>query len=379
MKKFPGIAGVAGLPAGLIGALALVLGVECFIAGHKADTMDGSLWTYEQDRRIAARKVKDCDFLAFGDSLMRHGLAPRVIRERTGLKGYNLSIAGSQVPASTMLFREALASGARPKAVLLDLFPCLLTSDPWANITNWPIVASYRDCLDMGWYSSDSKLFAALMLRKTLPSVRCRESIRVAIRESLAGLGGITRTNIQVALRNWEANRGLAIEGNRHDPKVPLEEPIRRYFQPIRCTPLNRLYLDRFMRLAAEHNVKVFLLLPPYMPILQARLERDGFDAHHEAFVRSMLDRYPALEVLDARRTNYEPDVFIDTHHLGYEGAATFSAEVGELVRRKLDAAGSEGRWVALPSFTKKAIAVKHENREESRLFVMQDIERRRR
>src|SRR5206468_835254 len=146
----------------------------------------------------AAEKVKDCDFLAFGDSLMRHGLAPRVIRERAGLEGYNLAIAGSQVPASYMLFREAINSGARPKAVLLDLFPCLLASDPWANITNWPIVASYRDCLDMGWYAGDSKLFAALMVRKTFPSVRYRESIRVAIREALDGLGGITRTNIQV-------------------------------------------------------------------------------------------------------------------------------------------------------------------------------------
>jgi hypothetical protein len=368
-----------GMPVGLIGALALVLGVECFIASHKSDTMDGSLWTYEHVRGIAAEKAGECDLLVFGDSLMRHGVAPKVIEERTGLDGYNLAIAGSQVPASYFLFREAIDSGARPRAVLLDLFPCLLASDPWANITNWPIVASYRDCIDLGWYGRDAKLFTSLMLRKTLPSVRCRESIRAAIVEALDGLGGVTRTSIKVSLRNWEVNRGLAIEKNRHDPNVPLENPVGQFFRPISCTPLNRLYIDRFMKLAADHDVKVFLVLPPYMPILQARVEQVGFDADHEAFVRSMLDRYPALNVLDARKTNYAPDVFIDTHHLGYEGASTFSAEIGELLRRQLDRAGSADRWVSLPTFRKWAITVKHENCDESWLAYYQELEKRRR
>jgi hypothetical protein len=367
-----------GVPVGLIGALALIVGVESFIASHKSDTMDGSLWAYEHARRIAAEKARDCGLLAFGDSLMRHGVAPKVIRERTGLEGYNLSIPGSQVPASYFLFREAIESGARPRVVLLDLFPCLLTSDPWANITNWPILASYRDCVDMGWHARDPKLFVSLMLRKTLPSVRCRESIRVAILEALDGRGGDTRTNIQVGLWNWEVNRGLAIEKYRLDPTIPLENPLNQFFRPIRCTPLNRLYIDRFMKLAAKHDVKVFLVLPPYMPNLQARVEQAGFDADHEAFVRSMLDRYPELGALDARKSKYAADAFIDTHHLGYEGASTFSVDIGDLLRRQLDRGGSAARWVAMPAFSKKAITVKHEDGYESRLAFLKEVEKRR-
>lgn len=369
----------ARIPLGLLGALSLILGVEWFIARHKLDTMDGSLWSYEHCRQIAAGKVRDCGVLAFGDSLMKLGIAPKVIQDRTGLPGYNFAIPGSQAPASYFLLREALASGARPRAVLVDFFPCLLASDPWTNITNWPIVASYRDCLDMAWTGGDSRLFAALAVRKTLPSVRCRESIRAAIVEALKGFGGFSRSGIQVALRNWEVNRGLGIENFRHDPNIPLDHWVAELFQPIRCTPLNRLYIDRFMELAARHDIAVFLVLPPYMPTMQARVEQVGFDADHEVFVRSMLGRYPALNVLDARKANFEPFVFIDTHHLGYEGASTFSAEVGELLRRKLDRPGSVPRWVAIPSYRKRPMTVRHENIDESRMAVLHDARKPRR
>jgi hypothetical protein len=147
---------------------------------------------------------------------------------------------------------------------------------------------------------------------------------------------------------------------------------VAQFFQPIHCTPLNRLYIDRFMELADERGVKVFLLMPPYMPIMQAKVEQIGFDAQHEAFVRSMLDRHPSLSVIDARKANYEPSAFIDTHHLGFEGAMTYSAEIGDLIRRKIAETGGTARWVALPAFSKRAITVKHENVEESRIAVLQ-------
>jgi hypothetical protein len=369
------------MPGGLIGALALILGVEWYIASHKAVTLDASLWCYEQARGMASKGVKDCDVLAFGDSLTKHGVAPKVIQEVTGLKGYNLALSGSHVPVSYFLFREAIMSGARPKVVLLDLFPTLLTADHWSQsgVTLWPIVVSYRDCLELGWLTGDAKFFASLMIRKMLPSVRCREAIRAEIPTALRGLAGVNWTGCQVAFRHWEVNRGYEIANNRHDPNNPLENQVAHYFQPIRCTSLNRFYIDQFMKLADEHDVKVFLMLPPYMPIMQAKLEQVGFDADHEGFVRSMLDRYPALSVLDARKANYEPSALIDTHHLAYEGATTFSTEIGELLRRKLADTGSTDRWIALPPFSKRAIAVKHESLEESRLVVLQEIQKRRR
>ena len=49
------------------------------------------------------------------------------------------------------------------------------------------------------------------MIRKILPSVRCREAIRAEILVEFQGLPGYYWGGCQVALRHWEANRGLEI------------------------------------------------------------------------------------------------------------------------------------------------------------------------
>ena len=129
------IEALGGMPMGLIGALTLILGFEWFIVRNKEVTMDAGLWTYEQARRMATRKVKDCDLLAFGDSLTKHGVAPKVIQEVAGLKGSwpTWPSPAPRSPISYILFRDALRSGARPKAVVLDLFPSPLTMNPSSN------------------------------------------------------------------------------------------------------------------------------------------------------------------------------------------------------------------------------------------------------
>ena len=67
-----------------------------------------------------------------------------------------------------------------------------------------------------------------------------------------------------------------------------------------------------------------------------------------------------------------------DTHHLSGEGASTFSADIGELIRRRLDRPETTDRWVALPAFRWRATAVKHEKLEESRIVVQERIQKKR-
>lgn len=362
-------------PLGLLGALVLILGVEWFVARHKADVMGASLKSVDRTREIAARKVRDCELMAFGDSMVKHSLSPKVIKNRTGLKGYNFALAGTQAPASFFLFREALASGARPKVVLVDFFPELLTTDPWVNYTHWPVLGSYRDFFDLAWYSGDPSLFASMTARGTLPSMRCRESIRAAILEAFQGQAGVTRTNNRIAEHFWETNRGFEGTTPLADQNLSADYWIGRYFQSIECTPTNRYFVDRFMELAAEHGVKVCLLLPPYMPHLQAKVEEVGFHAKHDAWVRSLLDRHPNLDVLDARKSNYDQSAFRDVNHLASQGAFVFSDDIGEMVRRKLEDPGSVPRWVHLPAYRPRSIDAKYASHDESIKVVLKQIE----
>ncbi|MEL1606826.1 hypothetical protein V2W52_20080, partial [Acinetobacter baumannii] len=90
--------------------------------------------------------------------------------------------------------------------------------------------------------------------------------------------------------------------------------------------------------------------------------------------VRQALARHPALKVLDARKANYDRASFMDVNHLALAGAVSFSAEVGDLVRRDLAEPGSVPRWFAMPSPGPRAIPTRHESFEESRLAVLRDI-----
>src|SRR5579883_1943148 len=105
-------------PAGLVGMLALVAAVEYSLARHDFSVLSLTQWDGRASRQAAEKEAKGCDVLIFGDSLVKLGVLPRVIEERSGLRSYSLAVAGSQPLASYFLLRRALNEGARPSAVV---------------------------------------------------------------------------------------------------------------------------------------------------------------------------------------------------------------------------------------------------------------------
>jgi hypothetical protein len=334
--------------------------------------MGGSAWAYDLNYVIATEKVKDCDLIVLGDSLVSHGVAVNVIEEQTGLKGYNLSIAGAQAPGTYYLFRQLLESGARPKYLIVDFFPKLLDTDPWFNVENLPSIANYRDCVELAYHARDSNLLASLLLRRTFASVKSREWLRQIILEKLNGIDLHHAENRLASMRNNEINRGLLIGPDRRSISMNMDDYVAYLFSSFQCSSLNRTYVDKLMRLAAAHQVKVLVVLPPYMPSLQAKLDASGFDAKYQEFMKSLVASYPGVRVVDARRSNYDDNSFIDGNHLSYEGALTFSAELGDLLARDLKAdSPASPRWVMVPQYRKRAVKTRHETIEESQMAVL--------
>ena len=130
------------IPLGLLGAVALVVAVEASIAHEKMGSLGGSQWSCEDTLAGAGSVAQGSRVLCFGDSLIKQGLAPTVVEARSGLPAYNLALAGGQAPASYFLLRKALASGAKPDAVVVEYFPRLLSLEPEFNIENWPFLAN---------------------------------------------------------------------------------------------------------------------------------------------------------------------------------------------------------------------------------------------
>ena len=364
------------LPFGLLGALAMVLAVEHAIDRQKLASLGGSQWSYEVARAQADSGDPNYDVLYFGDSLLKQGLAPTVIEAKTGLRGYNFAVAGGQAPGDYFLLRRALESGIKPRAVVVEYFPKLMSRDPDFNVENWPFVATPAECLEMGRLTRDPNLFTELALREFIPSVRCRNSIRTNVLFALAGTFPVFANEILSARRNWDVNNGAEIIASRPDRVENVDLWMLGYFPKFECTRTNRTYIKKLLELASRHEIPVFWVLPPYKPELQARVEKSGFDAEHEAFVRTLQDRYRGLYVIDARKAGYDPRVFTDLHHLGREGATVFSGEVGELIRLQRDDPASTPHWLKLAEYRPMATKLPLESMDESRMKIQEIVVR---
>ena len=360
------------IPTGLLGAIALIFAVEHAIVSQRMGTLGGSHWGYELARVEADAGGRDSQVLCFGDSLLKQGLAPTVVESKSGLKTYNFALPGGQAPGNYFLLRRALDAGAHPSAIVVENLPRLMATDPDFNLENWPFLASPTDCLELARISGNPKLGTGLLLRDLIPSYRCRSSIRVNLKTALdGGFDGFAR-EIQSALRNWEVNRGAEILPSRSGRVEDVETWMRGYFPDFSCSPTNWAYIEKFLNLAASRQIPVFWVLPPYKPELQARCEQAGIDALHESFVRQLQAKHPGLRVIDGRHAGYDAAVFSDLHHLGREGAALFSTEVAEILRRHLDAPGATPRWISLAGRQSAPIAGMIEDMDESRRKVFE-------
>ena len=360
------------IPLGLLGAVALVVAVEASIAHEKMGSLGGSQWSCEDTLAGAGSAAQGSRVLCFGDSLIKQGLAPTVVEARSGLPAYNLALAGGQAPASYFLLRKALASGAKPDAVVVEYFPRLLSLEPEFNIENWPFLANPADAYSLARLSGNPSLGTDLILRDLLPSVRCRASIRANILAAFNGSFPAYAREIRSARRNWEVNRGAEIVASQPDRVDDLDAWMKGYFPVFRCTRTNRAYIKKLLELAASREIPVFWVLPPYKPTLQARVEQNGFDAAHEAFVRSMMSRYPGLHVVDGRHAGYDPRAFADPHHLGADGATVFSESLAEVLRAYKADPSKTPRWQPLADYRAVAGLRPPETMDESRRKVFE-------
>jgi hypothetical protein len=290
--------------------------------------------------------------LGFGDSLLKFGLLPAVVERRTGLPTYNLSVNAGRPPGSYFLLRRALQAGARPRAIAIDYEPNVLSEPPTLNPECWAELADVGDSLELAWAAGEPRLLAKLLLARFFPSARYRFEIRRAVVARLQAQPAPTRDDIPALLRNAEHNRGALVMPHADRPPVRVEPPNRILFpEHWRCDPLNRRYVRKFLDLASRHQIRVFWVVAPYPPAIQAERERLGQDAAYSRFVDVLCTRSPWVTVLDARRSGYPHTVFWDgIAHLDVQGGTRLSEGVATAVAASL--AGKRGPgWVMLPGY----------------------------
>ncbi len=358
------------VPLGLVGALAMIAAVESAIGSNAMSFRNPWGWDWFQANRAAEKEAPRCEVLFFGDSMVKFGVAPRVVERESGRKAYNLAIAAGPVPASYFLFRRAIEGGARPKAVVIDAIPHLLASGLSPSAVLWPDLLSSRDCLELAYEAKDADFFASTSVARLFPSVRDRIGIRNALMAAFRGEPPPLRNGVGTYLRNWRENRGAQVmKRDPNAPPIPADPWAPALFPDSwRPDPINTHFLREFFRLADLHGIQVYWLLPPFGPEVQARRDSGGRDAEYEAFVRKVRQKHPNVIVLDARRRGYGDDVHIDPIHLDLRGASALSRDLADLLARPPDRLTS---WTQMPPFREPSPGGPLEDVEQSGIAVM--------
>jgi hypothetical protein len=338
------------VPRGLLGMAALVVLVESFINRHDRDFRSAMQWDWRLTGQAARGEAARCGILCFGDSMVKEGVAPRVLEERLGRPAYNLALGAGMTPAAYFLLRRALAAGARPAAIVLDCEPHLLALGYRSNDDQWPELIDARECLDQAWAARDAGFFARVMLARLFASIRDREQVRAHVRSAFRGEASVWRSHSPGFWRNWRINRGAQIMPVNTAFRGLLGAQHWMWFpNPWVPDPLAERFLHRFLGLAAASRIPVLWLLPPMAPAGQALREQIGLDASYTRFVERIQADFPNVRVIDGRRSGYGPEEFNDPFHLNRDGALSFSVAVAEVLARATTGAASCPRWVDLP------------------------------
>jgi hypothetical protein len=333
--------------------IGLVILIEATVSRRWLELSDPVSVSWRFADRAARDDARGCDVLYLGDSLVKHGLIPSVLQRESGLKGVNLAAARAPALATYFLLRRAIASGARPRAIVIDTKPAVLIGGADYNARYWPAALSPRECLELGRLTGKGHLGLAVLAARLLPSLQSRLEVRSSVRSALEGAPDPIQEINRVLWRNWSVNGGANVASFDFSYRGDLPPETRERLHPDRwyVDRSNRDGIERLLKLAARHGIRVFWLLPPISPGLQSWRERSGSEAHYEQFVRSFQARHPrVVTVLDARRVAAEASFYVDATHLSGQGATVLSRAVARALDAELGRPMAEhgGRWIAL-------------------------------
>ena len=365
MRRFLPVSLTRRLPWGLVGMLALIGSTELLLTRARSSLTNKVAACWNRAGKDAER-ARDAKILCLGTSIVKIGVLPRVLEERTGKRAKNLAVFGGPIPASYFLLRRALAAGSRPEAVIIDCQDMaipgrsreFLAEELRFHTRLWSELLDLTECFDLSWSAGNTDFFVRSVLARALPSFKEREDIRDAIGGALQARDDRIRDQMKICERNWAANQGAhVLERNPASEDMkwpPTDLPAHLIAEAVPPDPrmfesVQGAYARRLLALAESRGITVFWLLPPFPAQIQAHHDDNGETFLSVQLARTLQSRFRGMVVIDGRRSTYNAGVFADTVHLDRDGAALLSTDLGTIVARHLANPASSPSWVPLP------------------------------
>jgi hypothetical protein len=342
----------AVLPLGLLGAIAIVLVAEGYVARRKADLTSIFAIEWRANARAIRRHAAGSSVLCFGTSVTHMGVSPRVLEEAIRMPAYNFAISGAQPFACYVALRDALASGARPRAVTVDFMWSTLGQPHTFNELGLPEMASLLDCAEFALSARDASCFGRMALAWFLPTYRGRAEVRANIAAAVLGAEPNRNPERFLHARNASINRGAYHLGAvDYDGKVDPSNPV--LFSPAwACPSASEASIRKFLDLAASRGIPVFWIMPPMAPAARGAWAASGVEAKYRGLVDSIAAGYANVTVVDATGADYPSSTFNDPVHLNRDGAVAFTADLARAIAARLAADGGPSPWrVRLPDY----------------------------
>jgi hypothetical protein len=286
---------------------------------------------WKSSQAIADHEAR-ADILCFGDSLVKLGVLPSVIEDRLGLSAYNLAVLAGQPASSFFLFRRALESGQRPRAVIVDFSAPLLAMSLRTSAECWAGIASCRDAIELAIEAGDPALGLDVMSRWLIPSQSRHRQFRAWLTGSAQCNGARDAAQeCRVFERNWHLNRGAQVAPRQFIPiEGALPRPPDSDLYQWSPRAVHTAYVTRFLTLAKSRSIPVFWVLPPVVAVRRQRFEASGIAAAYHRFTATFLRAFPDVTILDGEGLQWDNRAFRDPIHLNKDGAVAFSKAIAE-------------------------------------------------
>jgi len=315
------------------------------------DNYELPMWDVHQE--ALDRGTATADVLFLGDSVFLGGIDSRAFEQSTGVRAYNLSLAGMQPPGLYVMLQRYLSTHDAPSVVVLNPSPPFLSDNAITrqyfntHFIRWCIRAGEMARLagDLGRWRSNAPAIVGEYLQSAFsPTLTYRielaELAHCWLRNDLSHtqqMNADIRATMeqQRGFRVWREFTFLGGTLNRAVLERLRERPgvqgsLRRtyhdmlfVFHPI---PLHQQYLDRVLALCQEHDIQVLMYMGPFPETLHILREATGYNTRIRAYAAAILDRHPHVNVLDPLLVTFDDDLFQEPFHLTSDGADALTA-----------------------------------------------------
>lgn len=325
MTRISTFLGKPALPRAFFGMVLIIIAVEVGVSHLQSLLFKPDDWDWYLTGRFSRNRSRGDDVVFFGDSLVKTGVDPTVFRDQ-GISAFNLAMGGGQTPAAYYLLKRLVDRGKPPGAVVFSCHPKLLEEPPEHNLGHWPFLLSPEECLDFGIKERNARTCAQIFFTM-LPSLRSRLELRSSVLRLLRLVPPTVSYGMPTARQIYEHFGHLPFDF-RTRGTVDLDFWYEKYFDIKEFDITNLLYLDAFFGLADSKHIKVYWLITPVVPDMQAMCDREGLTGKFDRLVRRYKTKHPSVRILDFRRCGFPESLFHDPHHLNAKGAQAMSGRL---------------------------------------------------